>query len=130
MRFVNTATTFKIGNDGDSLPHNPDPGPVRPVRGAESRARSLARSASNTGRPCIDGLTIFYVPYHRTFTQLASQVMKLVAEKHLLPESPDLPTCTINEESHMIQQAWVGMMGARARGYRQKDAGTRTRTGK
>jgi hypothetical protein len=60
----------------------------------------------------LHGLTIFHVPYNRTFMQFASQVMKLVAEKYLLPESPDLPTCTIHEESQLIQRAWGSMMHA------------------
>jgi hypothetical protein len=51
-RFVNTTKTFKNGNYDDSLPHNLDPGPVRHVRSADSHARSMARSATNAGRPC------------------------------------------------------------------------------
>jgi hypothetical protein len=53
-RFVNTTKTFKNGNYDDSLPHNLDPGPVRHVRSADSHARSMARSATNAGRPCSD----------------------------------------------------------------------------
>jgi hypothetical protein len=97
-------------NVGRRPPSVPDPSHIVQMQ-FEMHALKVPTGFLGIWTP-LHGLTVYQVPYRRSFMQLASKVMKMVAEKYLLPEArlSNLPTGRIGDESAAVQESWAQMM--------------------
>jgi hypothetical protein len=95
---------------GRSAPCVPDPSHIVQIQ-FEMHALNVRTGYLGIWTP-LHGLTVFQVSYCESFMQLASRVMKMVAEKYLLPEASlsRLPTGSIERETTAFREIWCQMM--------------------